>query len=366
MLDVNNLRPVDRDSICLNCHLEGEVAIERAGKHWEQFKPGESIFDYVSYFAAESAKTKDERATSQWEALLTSGCKRRAGDRMTCTSCHDPHGSTATMSAEQRVAYYRGRCLQCHDAEAAKAIEAGLAAPAVGFAATHHVENPDCTACHMPRVRAEDIAHEQVTDHSIPRIPQRAGRSEAAGLGTLVAIGTEPGASEASGERDLGLAYAERGLRGNQAAGERALELLQAAEANVGATTDVPLHENLGVLDQVSGNLASAEKEYRVALGIDAYDAVAAGDLALIRVREKDSAGAVRLLQRAFDEDPALLTAGRNLVLLECAMGEREAAQATLARIFAFSPDDEASHQLDQAIRSGREVCATRAGAPRD
>ncbi|MFC5860805.1 multiheme c-type cytochrome [Acidicapsa dinghuensis] len=359
MLDLKTLKPLERDSICLNCHLEGDVAIEHKGKRWEQFKPGESIFDYASYFVVEGGKTGDERATSQWEALLKSGCKRGEGDRLTCTSCHDPHGSVSVMSAEERAEYYRRKCLQCHDPEAVKAEGAEAK---TGFAATHHAENRDCTACHMPRVRAEDIAHEQVTDHSIPRIAQKGGQSAVATKETLEAIGTEPGVAQASSERDLGLAYAQRALRGDRAAGERALELLRASEADLAEKADAPLHESLGLLDQVSDDLARAEKEYGMALAADPHDAVAAGDLALIRARAKDYSDAVRLWRQAFEENPVELGAGHNLAVMECATGDKEAALATLARIFVFSPDDAAAHKLDREIRSDRGTCEARAG----
>ena len=32
MLNIDGLEPVRRDSVCLNCHLEGQAAVEREGK----------------------------------------------------------------------------------------------------------------------------------------------------------------------------------------------------------------------------------------------------------------------------------------------------------------------------------------------
>ncbi len=113
MLEIDGLEPVRRDSICLNCHLEGREEIIRKGKRLEDFVPGDNLFDFAAYFVYKSEMGSGGRATSQWEALLRSECKRKSGDRLTCTTCHDPHGSP---SAETKVAYYRQKCLQCHNA----------------------------------------------------------------------------------------------------------------------------------------------------------------------------------------------------------------------------------------------------------
>ena len=48
MPDIKVLEPVRRDSICLNCHLEGEAAVDRAGQESNEFVPGDSLFDHIS------------------------------------------------------------------------------------------------------------------------------------------------------------------------------------------------------------------------------------------------------------------------------------------------------------------------------
>ncbi len=73
------LAPPQRDSVCLQCHLEGDAAIYRAGESLAGFRPGENLSDYVVYFV-DAHKTADGgRATSQYEALLRSACKRASG-----------------------------------------------------------------------------------------------------------------------------------------------------------------------------------------------------------------------------------------------------------------------------------------------
>lgn len=363
MMKIGQLPHAQRDSICLSCHLEGQEAVVHAGRRLVDFRPGESIFDYASFFVRQASGGADARATSQWEALLGSGCKRGAGVKLTCTTCHDPHGSTSGMSAAERVAFYRTKCLGCHDSDAASL--SGAPAPpsaSKGFAAIHHPENPDCASCHMPRARSDDIAHEQVTDHRIPRIPAATPQKSGNSTGPFRSIGAEPGEAGPESDRDLGLAYALAASRGDRQAGERSIVLLTRAEALPDAAADAPLHEQLGFLHQMAGDRQAAAREYVIALQADANDSVAAGDLALLKAGDHEYAEAVALWQRAFAEDPVQLKAGMNLAIVECGLGRKEAALGTLERILAFSPDDGHARELMRGIRSGKHPCRTAAG----
>jgi predicted CXXCH cytochrome family protein len=226
MMDIDALPPIRRDSVCLNCHLEGQVAVVRKGKEMADFAPGDNLFDFVLHFNYKSESGSGGRATSQWEALLRSECKQKSGDRLTCTTCHDPHSSP---SAEEKTAFYREKCLTCHSS--------------TGFAGKHHPENPDCTHCHMARPPSNDVAHEQVTDHWIRKRVSNEPLPKAV-EGDLQVIG-----GAAADDRDLGLAYAQMAARGNEAAAQRALQLLQRAEHNEpDAGSDYALHTQLGFL----------------------------------------------------------------------------------------------------------------------
>jgi predicted CXXCH cytochrome family protein len=338
MLDIDAMHPVRRDSVCLNCHLEGQAAVIRNGREMENFTPGDDLFDYALYFVYRSENGSGGRATSQWEALLRSECKRKSGDRLTCTTCHDPHGSPAP---EEKVAFYRQKCLQCHKT--------------AGFAEKHHPENADCTACHMARPPSNDIAHEQVTDHWIKKRVSN-DRLPLAASGELEAVG-----GMIADDRDLGLAYAQMAQRGNQQAGERAISLLERAErTESGARHDHELHAQLGFLRQLSGKPAAAAEEYQMALEADPNSALAAGDLALLRAEEHQYAEASRLWKQVFDHDPSQLGAGMNLAIVECGLGERGAALATLDRLLLFSPDDEKAKTMAGEIRAGSPKCGAR------
>ena len=173
----------------------------------------------------------------------------------------------------------------------------------------------------MPRAASEDIAHEQVTDHRIQIVSEHRDRTRhASKSGTLVPIGNEK-----ASDRELGLAYAQMAQRGDRASGETALALLRKAEALEAATAkDAELHTELGFLEQRSGDIHAADREYRAALAADPDDGTARGDMAVLFAGTGDYATAVRLWQRVFDADPAQTAAGYNLALGQCRLGQKD------------------------------------------
>jgi predicted CXXCH cytochrome family protein len=332
MVNPAKLSPAKRDSVCLQCHLEGETAVNAPGRSLAAFAPGDNLSDYVTHFVRSGELGPNGRATSQWEALLQSACKRGSGDRLTCTTCHDPHAAPAP---EQRVGYFRSRCLTCHGAPA--------------FVTKHHPETPDCAGCHMPREKTADVAHEQVTDH---RIQRRAGQSPATFTGELTVVG---GGSVS--DRDLGLAYFQLALRGDRQSGQRAMQLLQQYEQHGGDQPDADLHRALGFLDQMSGNRPAAMREYQAALRANPQDSVAAGDLAILEARTGDTQGALSRFQQVSENDPGETAASMDLAAIECATGHPQLAIKALQQLLDFSPDDQKARQLLSALENKPETC---------
>ena len=337
LIDIDALDPVRRDSVCLSCHLEGQVAVTRFGKRPEDFHPGDNLFDYTVFFVHKDESGSGGRATSQWEALLRSKCKQASGNRMTCTTCHAPHSSP---TPDQRVAFYRQKCLQCHNQP--------------GFAAGHHAENSDCTACHMSRAPTNDIAHEQLTDHWIVRRIDTK-QPPAVKSGELVTVGDKPVSS-----RDLGLAYAQMAAGGDREAGNRARILLLRAAQSPDATRDSELFAQLGFLEQIDSNLSEAAKDYQHALVIDPNQSLAEGNLALIDAVQHHLKEAEQHWQAVFTRDPVQIGAGLNLAVVQCQSGERVAAEQTLHRILVFAPDNQRAHAMQTAIETGKQPCTGR------
>ena len=335
ILNPAKLDVVRRDSVCLECHLEGEVTVVKQGQRLNAFRPGDDLFDEAVYFEDGRKAGPGGRATSQWESLLESACKRGSGERMTCTTCHDPH---ASPTAEERVTFYRGKCMACH----------------AGLATGHHAANPDCTGCHMPREETEDIAHEQVTDHRI-QIPGKPYVSPFAGEELVAIGGVHPG------PRDAGLGWAQLALRGDQAGGERAMRLLLEAErADAEQAGDGALHMELGFLEQMSGDRERAKAEYEAALEADPYDETAAGDLAVLDAQNGDYGAALPLWRSVFEHDPGASAAGIDLAVGECRTSGKEAAEQTLGRVLLFSPDNDTARKSLLALKAGAQQCAGR------
>ena len=348
MLRLGTLTPERQDSVCLQCHLEGDVMIQRAGRSLEEFEPGQDLFETAVYFVNASSAKSALRATSQYEALLRSACRRATGARMTCTTCHDPHGSP---SAEERVGYFRARCLQCHTA-------------AAGFeAAAHHPEQTDCVACHMPRRNTSDISHEQLTDHDIEARPLVKGATVTRGADgdvtrytdavDLVVVGDVD-----AGDRERGLAYTQYAERGDKLSYVRAESLLEKVEFL--GKADAVVHEDLGYLAVMCGDRAKAETEYEEALAMGKDDAVVSTDLAVLEAQSGDVADAEALLKQETKLDPGLTTAVLNLALLRCEKDHGEGARELVRLALRYNPDDVAARHFEETGEYGGVHCRLR------
>jgi predicted CXXCH cytochrome family protein len=339
IVDPAKLAPAKRDSICLQCHLEGDVAIYRASMSLAQFRAGEDLADYAVYFVKASAESGGGRASSQYEALLRSACKVASGDKLTCTTCHDPHSSPR---AEERVGYFRTRCLACHTS--------------AKIATVHHPEQKDCAVCHMPTRETSDISHEQATDHNIQRRPVTLASARFTDLGESAEL--LPVGSVSAGDREFGLAYAQLAEHGNRVAAAKAAHLLAKAEKD--GHDDAQVHAQLGFIEQMSGDKVDARKEYTEALREDPYQVTALGDLAVLDAASGGVGDAIALLQRAVDADPSQMAPGLNLAFIECRLGDKKKALEILTRLSRFNPDDPTLHKFLTSGAYGGGRCELR------
>ena len=111
MINPARLTGERRDSICMQCHLEGEARIARAGRSQEDYRPGDRLSEFVTIFVREDDARQRRAAVSHVESLAVSQCKIKSGDALSCLTCHDPH---VTPGAAERATAYRAKCLGCH------------------------------------------------------------------------------------------------------------------------------------------------------------------------------------------------------------------------------------------------------------
>ncbi len=334
------LDPSRRDAICMQCHLEGKAAIEKAGRHVYEFRPGERLSDYIDYFVFADAQARGLGAVSQFEALAQSACKKKSGDAMTCTSCHDPHSEP---TAAERATYYRQKCLACHGGT---------------FAATHHANQPDCTSCHMPSSLSTDVAHTEVTDHRIPRRAQTSpellqdASSGVHAQTSLPKLARFPAAgTEGADRRELALAWqslVDRGMTDAAPEAERKLR-----EALRQFPDDAALLSALGYSSQKIGDMKQARGFYERALAADPKLTDAESNLGVIDVKLGNTQEGVRLWKDAFQRAPGESRIGMNLARVLCAAGDATGARDYVLRVLQFNPDlPEAKSLLRDLSRS--------------
>lgn len=317
------LPPERRDSLCMECHFEGTVAVEQPGKHEYDFQPGDRLSDYVHYFLLTDNQERTPRALSQFEALSRSQCKRKSGEKMWCGSCHDPHAEPA---AAEKAAYYRAKCLACH----------GQGAQGEEFVAQHHPEKQGCAECHMPSLPSKDVAHTEATDHRIMRYPNQAPIPQLQIRGKP--LKSFPASDESlATTRDYALAWETLAQRGVDGAEQAALENLQKA---VKENPDDPeLLAAAGFVAQRHSNETEARELYERALKIDPLLVDAATNLGILYARTGDPERAVQLWQAAFHRAPHRSVIGMNLAIVFCAAGQRDVAKKYVARVLEFNPD---------------------------
>ena len=150
------LEPPLREAVCEQCHLSGTQRVERAGRRFEDYRPGLPVHRFWSVLVP-AWGPPSARFVGHVEQMHESQCFRASEGRLGCISCHDPH---RLPDSGERVAYYRKRCQQCH-------ADRGCSLPVgVRLARSH---DDDCTVCHMPRSKNAEIPHVATTDHRIPR-----------------------------------------------------------------------------------------------------------------------------------------------------------------------------------------------------
>jgi hypothetical protein len=328
------LAPDRRDSVCAQCHLSGEVRVMHRGATWQSYRAGDRLADSVAVFVAAGGGAR-MRVTSHFENLAQSACKRGAGDRLWCGTCHDPH---SVPKASSRAAWFRVRCLNCHAENGCKETSANRAS-----------KSDDCIVCHMPKTPVTDAQHVVYTDHSIPRRPRAAPVGGDAALpppdAELVLFG-----GSAASERDRALAYAiAAGRQPSAVAQTRAMQLLEAAERNSPDDTEVLLY-----LAEIYRNSGQGERSiplYRRAIRLDPTQVTASVGLGGVMFERGDFPEAIRLWRDALSKNSGLVLVATNLAMAQWRIGDLLAAESTLRKVIALSPGFQPARDLLKGLQ---------------
>jgi Flp pilus assembly protein TadD len=324
-----------RDSICISCHLEGDVSVEKAAQSALKYRPGESISSFMAYYVL-AGVSPTARGVSEVEQFSQSTCKRVTGDRMSCTSCHDPH---FTPDAQHRISFFRSKCLACHNQPE--------------FSATHHPENQDCTSCHMRRTGAVNILHVAWTDHRILRLPENSKTGPPMQeKNELVAV-FSPGATE----RDRAMANYKALLEGDRVFEAAAWESLKQLRESI--VNDKEALNALGNLSAERGDSLTAEQSFRRVLELDPGDFTALSNLGTLLAKQGNIKDAIPLLQKAFDQNRDIPSLAKNLARVECMAGDGAAARNTLATALIYCPNLEDLRRLLTEMNA-RNTCGSK------
>jgi predicted CXXCH cytochrome family protein len=304
-----------RDSVCEQCHLEGETRVVNPGKASGDYRPGEPLEQTMAIYLYHRPNA-ERRAVSQAEELAESRCARASGGKLWCGSCHDPHG-TAQRSGTQRGSQIAQICRSCH--------------PSLSKAA-HSAGQEECISCHMPGRPANNIAHLAVTDHRI----RRPNAAEGAAGPTGIVAWREPPAEFR--QRDLALAELQI------ATNEKLPAMLRESVKLLEALPDAQQNNDPDVLSSLEAAfLESSPPARAVAMSRWAVESMPASatfalNYGLALKRAGDQKLAEHELLRATELDPSQARAFAELAVLYDAEGRQADSRAILGRFLKWNP----------------------------
>lgn len=205
------------EAICVQCHLDGAASADVRGRHMHDFRPGQFVEDYRIHYTLDVPSTS-MKVVGHVEQLHLSDCYR-GSKTLTCTTCHEAH---QVPTVEDRLDFYRAKCLDCHDQQPCAMPEARR---------LEQSPQDDCMVCHMPS-SPTDVLHVPATHHRIGMHLEEPTPPDSSQLGDLIPLGDISHLPKLEQDRCLGLGYldlsvAERDPQLSEAYRVRARDLLE-------------------------------------------------------------------------------------------------------------------------------------------
>ncbi len=293
------LAPAARDSICEQCHLQGEARVLSSGSSWNDAAA------YTTYVAV-AAATSGLKVVSQVEQLALSKCVQNSGARLWCGTCHSPHD----VKKDQRAV-----CLSCHGA---------------GLPMKHAAQQGDCAGCHMPRRPTPEVAHTSYTDHRIRRAATNAPSTNSAPK--VLKAWREPPQPERA--RNLGLAEFYSGER------DKSVSLIQQSFSTLLALEDkdATVFSALGAVLLQKQRPAEAAAMFIKAAALEPVNAIHAQNAGVALLSAGKPEPAIAQLERAIALDPFMEEAYSVLAGFYAQKGQTAERAKVLERFLKVMP----------------------------
>jgi predicted CXXCH cytochrome family protein len=146
------LNRLQSESLCGQCHCQGEAQVPVAGRSEWEFRPGDDFARFKMNYDSVVGDQPNTRFVGHFPQLHASKCYQ-GSETMTCVTCHNPHQHA---DGQALVDLQRQQCLQCHQDESC-----GVPLP------DRIARNENqCVSCHMPRTKSQ-VPHTSTTNHRI-------------------------------------------------------------------------------------------------------------------------------------------------------------------------------------------------------
>lgn len=137
------------ESVCEQCHLQGDAQVLARGRRFDDFRPGLPLGGFRQEFRAQMQG--EMTVVGHVEQMHASPCYQKS-TTLTCVTCHHPHQLRSTV---EQTEVWRKACLSCHEPSACSEQQSARDSKA-----------DRCTDCHMPKSPTE-LPHVAFTHHRI-------------------------------------------------------------------------------------------------------------------------------------------------------------------------------------------------------